>query len=106
MCVCTHLLLCGNGELVAGNEAGHLLHPQIEELFTPNDFSEMLFCGDKNTGDFSPLSHIPDKSINTGLSTINTGLSLLKVQTSVGVFDPLSIFDAWLGFHTADQPIY
>lgn len=39
-----YLLLCGNGELVAGNQAGHLLHAQIEELFTPNYLREVLLC--------------------------------------------------------------
>lgn len=48
MCVCVYLLLCGDGELVAGDQAGHLLHAQIEELFTPNHLSEMLLCHEKN----------------------------------------------------------
>lgn len=46
--MCVYLLLCGDGELVAGDQAGHLLHAQIEELFTPNHLSEMLLCYEKN----------------------------------------------------------
>lgn len=37
-----HLLLGGDGELVAGDQAGHLLHAQIEELFAPDNLCEML----------------------------------------------------------------
>lgn len=45
--VCIYLLLCGDGELVAGDQAGYLLHAQIEELLTPDHLSEMLLCRDK-----------------------------------------------------------
>lgn len=44
-----YLLLCGDGELVAGDQAGHLLHAQIEELFTPDHLSEMLLCQHKTS---------------------------------------------------------
>ena len=47
VCVCVYLLLCGDGELVAGDQTGYLLHPQIEELFTPDHLSEMLLCREK-----------------------------------------------------------
>lgn len=46
--MCVYLLLCGDGELVAGDQARHLLHAQIEELFTPNHLSEMLLCQHKH----------------------------------------------------------
>ena len=49
VCVCVYLLLCGDGELVAGDQTGYLLHPQIEELFTPDHLSEMLLCREKKT---------------------------------------------------------
>lgn len=46
--VSTYLLLRGDGELVAGDQARHLLHAQIEELFTPNHLGEMLLCQAKH----------------------------------------------------------
>lgn len=38
----TYLLLGGDGELVAGDEAGHLLHAQVEELLAPHHLREVL----------------------------------------------------------------
>lgn len=46
-CVRPYLLLSGDGELVAGDQTGHLLHAQIEELFAPNHLSEMLLWSRK-----------------------------------------------------------
>lgn len=37
-----HLLLGGDGELVAGDQAGHLLHAEVEELLAPDHLGEML----------------------------------------------------------------
>lgn len=37
-----HLLLGGDGELVAGDQAGHLLHAKVEELLAPDHLGEML----------------------------------------------------------------
>lgn len=42
--VSLYLLLCGDGQLVAGDQAGHLLHAQIEELLTPDHLGEVLLC--------------------------------------------------------------
>lgn len=40
----SYLLLSGDGELVAGDQVGHLLHAEVEELFTPDHLGEMLLC--------------------------------------------------------------
>lgn len=37
-----YLLLGGDGELVAGDQAGHLLHAQVEELLAPDHLCEVL----------------------------------------------------------------
>lgn len=37
-----YLLLGGDGELVAGDQAGHLLHAQVEELLAPDHLREVL----------------------------------------------------------------
>jgi len=57
-----YLLLSGDGELVAGDQAGHLLHAQIKELFTPNHLGEMLLCQQKHGMKITTLQ------MNTSLS--------------------------------------
>lgn len=37
-----YLLLGGDGELVAGDQAGHLLHAQVEKLLAPDHLREVL----------------------------------------------------------------
>lgn len=37
-----HLLLSGDGELVAGDQAGNLLHAQVEELLAADHFRKVL----------------------------------------------------------------
>lgn len=40
----SYLLLSGDGELVAGDQVGDLLHAEVQELFTPDHLGEMLLC--------------------------------------------------------------
>lgn len=40
----SYLLLRGDGELVAGDQVGHLLHAEVQELLTPDHLGEMLLC--------------------------------------------------------------
>lgn len=42
VCVFTDLLLRGHGELVAGDEAAHLLQSQAQKLLPLNHVGEML----------------------------------------------------------------
>lgn len=77
-----YLLLCGDGELVAGNQAGHLLHAQIEKLFAPNYLGEVLLCQQKHEMKNKPLNDADEQFFFSPLSTLIKPVLILSYSLS------------------------